>query len=137
MKYRIRLIYIVLLFCYFLLLTKLFFVLSKIFLKGAPNYKDPRISGGELATYGEFPFIASVVPNVNFVYFKLKIIDDGFFNHVKISTLSKDTFCTGFIYSPSWVVTAASCVFGYIVLPINVYLQLTITFLFLLEKDLT
>ena len=55
--------------------------------KGAPI--DERIIGGELANLGDFPYLVSLTENSRH-------------------------FCSGFIYSETWVVTTAKCVSGFV-----------------------
>ena len=49
---------------------------------------NERITGGALATLGQFPFLVSITENDRH-------------------------FCAGFIYNTRWIVTTASCVVGY------------------------
>ena len=52
---------------------------------------EDRIIGGTVAVEGEFPYIAS------------------------IQTSGSRHICGGFIYNSKWIVTAASCVYGYVI----------------------
>jgi len=57
---------------------------------GLPNtFDSERVMGGTQATSGEFPYVVSI-------------------------SFDGQHFCGGFIYSDKWVVTAASCVYGYV-----------------------
>ncbi|EFX74253.1 hypothetical protein DAPPUDRAFT_324510 [Daphnia pulex] len=56
---------------------------------GAPRDLSERIAGGSLATEGEFPYIASV-------------------------QLERRHYCSGMIYNDRWILTAASCVSGFL-----------------------
>ena len=51
---------------------------------------EDHIIGGTLAVKGEFPYIASI-------------------------QISQKHICGGFIYNSKWIVTAASCVYGYVI----------------------
>ncbi len=62
---------------------------SLLFLLGLPNtFGSERVMGGSQAVAGEFPYVVS------------------------ISRVDGQHICGGFIYSPKWIVTAASCVYG-------------------------